>query len=230
MNKDSFEKEMYKIFSNVSSEQLELIYKYKDIVQSENKKYNLTRLDSEDKIYSDFLYESIFVYENLLENKNINLLDIGSGSGIPGILIKILFPNINVYIVESNSKKINFMNLVIDQLNLKNIFLLNERIEELDKKYINFFDIATCRAFAKLKIILEVSMPYLKINGILISPKSINYEFELEESNFIINEFNLDECKIINKTFNNKSHNILVFEKTTEINNKYPRLWKEIIK
>lgn len=202
---------------------------YKEFLQTENKKYNLTRLDQEDVVYESYFYESIINFKKTLFFENMNLLDIGSGSGIPGIVLKIIFPNINLYIVEANKKKCQFMEQLVAKLALKNVYIFNARCEDFIKQYKNFFDLITCRAVASLRIILELAYPGLKINGIGFFLKSQNYLQELNEAQNIILKLNASQPEIEVLKYLEKTFVSLKFVKTKKTDEIYPRTWKEIL-
>lgn len=229
MNFLEFQKKLINDFNWINHNVFDKIEIYKKFLQEENKKFNLTRFDSEDKIYSSYFYESIFVYKDVIENIQQEILDIGSGSGIPGILLAIIFDKSNITIVESNSKKCYFMNDLIEILSIKNVVIINQRAECLDKKMRESFDIGTSRAVSSLKNLIEIITPYLKINGVIVQPKSKQLDFELEKAQTMITKLNLFEEAIIEKEFNGKTHNILVLKKVQKTNLIYPRSWNEII-
>lgn len=204
---------------------------YKNYLQQENKIHNLTRLDKEEEIYQKYFYESILNFHNdLFDNKNMNVLDIGSGSGVPGIFLKILFPHINLYIVESNNKKVNFLNNLVKKLELEDVFISNQRCEDYIKNKIEFFDLVTCRAVAELRILLELSFPGLKINGIGFFLKSSNYLIELDNSKNISSKLKIEEePKIESIEYDGKTFVSLKYIKKNKANNIFPRTWKEIL-
>lgn len=219
-------------FKNIDSNQvIEKITIYKNFLQQENKIHNLTRLDKDEEIYQKYFYESILnFYDDLFDRPNLNVLDIGSGSGVPGIVLKILFPHINLYIVESNLKKVNFLNNLVSKLNLNNVKISNQRCEDYIKDKINFFDLITCRAVAELRILLELSIPGLKIGGIGFFLKSTNYLIELKNSKNISNKLNIiDNPKIEIINYDDKKFVSLKYIKENETNSIFPRSWKEII-
>lgn len=229
MNFSELQKKLKEDFNWIDNDAFSKIEIYKSFLQKENKKFNLTRLDSEEKIYEEYFYESIFVYKNIIKNKQQRILDVGSGSGIPGILIAIVFDKSHITIVEPSQKKCNFMTSLIEILVIKNVTIINERAECIGKSFRDFFDIGTSRAVAPLNVIIEIIVPYLKVNGILIQPKSIQLISELENSQIIMMKLNLLEDKIIEKKLNNKVHKILILRKIKETNLRYPRKWKEIL-
>lgn len=204
---------------------------YKIELQEWNRKFNLTRLDSEEKIYDEYFFNSLSPYLQIEINEKTNFLDIGSGSGIPGILIALFYKKAKVTIIESNLKKCNFMRHIITLLNIVNIKIINERAEIFanETNNIETYDYITSRAFAKLKIFIEISFPLLKINGFLIAPKSEKYQQEIEDAKWIMRTFG---CGILSsnviESFNIKIYNVVI-QKIKSCPQDFPREWKEII-
>jgi 16S rRNA (guanine527-N7)-methyltransferase len=164
MNKHEFEVEIKKIFKNINDNFFSLVDEYKLFLQEYNKKVNLTRLDTEEKIYKDYFYESVIPYKDLDFLKINSVLDIGSGSGIPGVVIKLLYPHIKLTIIESNNKKIAFLKELTKKLNIT-ITLYADRAENIARQHNEQFDLVTSRAVAVLPAILEISIRYVKIGG-----------------------------------------------------------------
>jgi 16S rRNA (guanine527-N7)-methyltransferase len=224
MNKTEFKQHIKSIFPFVSDKFFDKIETYKKFLQEENKKINLTNLSDDEKIYAQYFYESIVPYKELDFNHINSVLDIGSGSGIPGILLKLLFNHTNLTIVESNNKKVNFLNQLINTLDIK-VNIINKRAENIDNQMRETFDLVTSRAVAPLKIILELSVPYAKVNGLIVEPKSLNFEKELQEANFITNKLNIKlQLPMIHFiSINKMTHNVLVYKKIKSTNHLYPR-------
>lgn len=215
-------------------QQIGLLSSYYDIVIEYNKKINLTRITSPE----DFINKNILDTYHLLKYlklKSASLIDIGTGFGVPGIIIKIFIPNYSIYLLDSSKKKCDFLSLVIKKLNLNNITILNTRAESLDKfdkKYFNFFNYAVSRAFGHLQYISEVSLPYLQSNGILICQKSINQTQEIKES--------IDHIKILGGNLINSENyelfhtgvkrNIILIQKLKNSPYGYPRTFNKIKK
>lgn len=229
VDKNDFATLINKFFPNCDKDFSNRIEKYKEFLQLKNKEFNLTRLDKESIVYEQYFFNSLIPYQNIINNDSLKILDIGSGSGIPGVALLCLFPNLQLTIIEPNKKKCVFLNELVKILNLK-ANILNTRAEEVEKKYINYFDIVTSRAVAELKIILEISSIYCKINGMIIVPKSNNYSIELSNAKNIVTILKLNNYKINTFDMQNYHHNVFVFKKTTATPNGYPRTWKEIIK
>jgi 16S rRNA (guanine527-N7)-methyltransferase len=129
MDKSIFIEEVRKIYPNRDIN-FDLFEKYKEYIQKENEFYNLSNIVSDEKIYFEYFFNSILPYSDFNFN-NKELLDIGSGSGIPGIALKIIFPEMKLTIIESNLKKIKFMENLKDILLLDDVTFLNIRAEEI---------------------------------------------------------------------------------------------------
>lgn len=231
MTKELFLNKLKNDFKNIDIDYVsKKIDIYENLLSEYNEKFNLTRLNKKDIIYDQYFYQSIFVYKNVNFQKNIKVLDIGSGSGIPGVVLKILFPNIKLTIIESIKKKCLFLKTLTTALDYSDVEIINDRAEIYGLKNREIFDIVTCRAVAELKIILELSFPLTKINGTMIFPKSLNYLSELENSQDFLSKIGKYEMKVINEIYQDKQFNTLFFYKHEQTSKIFPRQWKDIIK
>ena len=228
MTKEEFTNFLHSI--NATDEQINAFHQYKQLVQTANQHENLTRLCAEDKVYGQYFYNSIYPFTTIDWTKISSMLDVGSGSGIPGIALAILHPKQYLTIVEANTKKINFLNTVVKELNLNNVQLLNERAECMSKMYKNYFDLTTARAVAKIKVILELTIPYLKVNGTCILLKGENWNEELNEAHDIMQALSVKLDHVLTYQERNNSSYALFFTKTKLTSDLYPRKWMEIKK
>lgn len=196
-----------------------------------NKKFNLTAIKTEEEIYLKHFYDSLTLVKGVDLTKNLKILDIGTGAGFPGLVLKIFYPELEITLLDSNHKKIMFLEQVIKRLNLKNITCLNTRAENLPNNYREYFDIVTSRAVAHLRILSELSIPYLKVNGKLIAMKGIS-ETEIEESEKILTELNSNILEVIkfNLPIEGSNRSLIIVEKEKETDKKYPRSYDKIIK
>ena len=144
-----------------------------------NKKINLTSIESEEDIATKHFLDSLTLSKAIDLTKTSTLLDIGSGAGFPGIPLKIVFPNIKITLVDSVKKKVDFTKHIIKTLNLDNVEAISSRSEDLPKDFLESFDIVTSRAVAELKVLSELCLPYVKLNGLFIAYKSKDLENEL---------------------------------------------------
>ncbi|WP_339022731.1 16S rRNA (guanine(527)-N(7))-methyltransferase RsmG [Spiroplasma endosymbiont of Crioceris asparagi] len=170
---------------NLSEKQLQMFKKYFNILIIENKKYNLTTIVEEKDVYLKHFFDSLIPIKDF-EFNNKKIADIGSGAGFPGIPLAIVFENSEFYLIESNSKKCLFLEMVIKQLELKNVKVINSRVEELNHK--EFFDVVTSRAVSKINILIEISSQLITIGGNLVCLKSKSYLQEIGELNNKENE------------------------------------------
>lgn len=159
--------------------QLNQFEMYYNFLIAENKKYNLTAITDEKEVYFKHFYDSLTLVKTNLIKEGISLCDIGSGAGFPSIPIKILFPSIKVTIIESQTKKTQFLKQLINHLKLDNVDIINTRAE--DYAHTAYFDIVTARAVAHLSILNELCMPFVKKGGYFIAMKG-SYQEELEHS------------------------------------------------
>ena len=223
MNKEKFIEMCNKININLNDEKIKKFEKYKDLLKEWNKKFNLTTIIEDEDIYLKHFYDSILVTKSAnFDNKSI--CDIGTGAGFPGIVLAILFDDSKITLLESNAKKVTFLECVKKELNLNNVKIINDRAELYGKNNRELFDIVTCRAVARLKIIIELSAALLKINGLFIPMKS-KVEDEIIESNMICNNVGY---KLIDKLeydlpIENSSRTILIYKKISKTDSKYPR-------
>ena len=207
--------------------------KYKTIIQKYNQIFNLTRLDSDDKIYQNFFLDSLAPYKELdffTQNTNLGLIDIGSGSGIPGVVLKIIFKNLNLTLLEANQKRCEFLKILTQELGLNDVLIWNMRAEDLTQSMRESFDVATPRAVASLDKILEISAAFVKVNGYLIQPKSIKfYEEELKAKN-IIKTLYLERIALKDFWENDYHHLVGVYLKKQITPLQFPRPWNLILK
>ena len=165
MTREEFLLELEKINIKLTNKQLNSLDKYYELLIEKNKKINLTTITQKEEVYLKHFYDSLTITKIINLNENISLADLGTGAGFPGIVLKIVFPNLNITLVDSLNKRINFLNEVIKELDLKNIKTVNSRIEEFSKSNIEKYDVLVSRAVSKTNIILELGTQALKING-----------------------------------------------------------------
>ena len=190
MNKEEFINELKKTNIMLSSTQLDQLDKYYHLLVEWNEKINLTRIIEEKEVYLKHFYDSITLNKVIDLNKHLILCDIGTGAGFPGIVLKIVFPNLKITLIDSLLKRINFLNLVIKKLDLKDIEAIHIRAEDYVKKNKNKFDIVTSRAVSRLSNLLKYSIPLLKKGGYFI-PMKAHCDDELEEIKDTMEKCNL---------------------------------------
>lgn len=161
-------------------EQIEKFYKYMNLLIEWNQKINLTAIVEPKEIIQKHFIDSMSVLDYIQDKKNI--IDVGTGAGFPGIPIKIAKPNINVTLLDSLQKRVNFLAEVVSQLELDKIKAVHSRAEDYAKENRESYDVAISRAVANMSTLVEYLLPYVKQDGIVICMKGPNIEDELEKS------------------------------------------------
>lgn len=230
MNKEQFINELKKININISVDTLSKLDEYYHLLVEENKKYNLTAITEESQVYLKHFFDSLSIVK-IIDLNNQYLLDIGTGAGFPGLVLKIVFPNLKIDLLDSTNKRCLFLQKVINKLELKDINVINARAEEYAKDNREKYDIVTSRAVAPLKHLLEYSIPSLKVNGNFISLKS-NIDEEIKNINNYYNKLYLSKEEIIKfkLPFENSLRTLYKVTKDKVTPSIYPRLYSQIKK
>lgn len=208
-----------------NDKQLSQFYEYMNLLLEWNEKINLTAITEPKEVILKHFIDSLTINKYIGENKT--LADVGTGAGFPGIPLKIYRPDLDVTLVDSLNKRINFLNEVIVKLDLKDINTVHSRIEDFgkDKKYRESFDYVTARAVANLTILSEYLIPISKVNGKCICMKGNDIEEEVKNSKNAINLLGgkitkVDEFKLPNSDI---SRNVIIIDKIKNTPSKYPR-------
>ena len=218
-------------FIKIDENQKNQLVSYMELTLKANESFNLTANDTKESFMIKNIIDSLLIVKNLnLDEKNI--LDLGSGAGLPGIPLAIYYKNTNFTLLEPLTKRANFLKEIAQKLGLKNVKVVNERAEIFIKNARESYDFVTSRAVSRLNILLELSIPFLKVDGKLIAYKGINYQEEINESK---NALDLLYSKIIAieeenlVQINEKRYNIFI-QKNQKTSQKYPREYRLIKK
>ena len=185
MNIEEFINEIKKLGIDVTGEQLEKLEIYCNFLLEYNSHTNLTAIKNKEEVYLKHFYDSLTLVKSIDLTSIENLLDIGTGAGFPGMVLKIFFPNLQIYLVDSNNKKIKFLNELKDKLNVDKVEVINDRIENITSRFINSIDVVTARAVTNLPVLVELALPLVKVNKYFIAMKG-NAQEELENSEYAI--------------------------------------------
>ncbi len=231
MNKEEFIREVEKLGIKVTKKNLEQLEIYCEYLLEYNKHTNLTAIKTKEEVYLKHFYDSLTLCKVIDLTKEESLLDIGSGAGFPGMVLKIFFPNLKVYLVDSNNKKTKFLEELKIKLNVNNLEVINNRIEKLYDLFLNKIDIVTARAVTNLTILSELAIPLVKKDKYFIAMKG-NATEEINESRYAINYLN---CQIETidyfELFNNFGHRTIIkIKKIKESERKSIRSYDKIIK
>ena len=231
MNKEQFIEECNKININLTNEQLNKLENFYIFMTEYNKKTNLTRITDEKEVYLKHFYDSLTINKVINLKNYVSLCDVGTGAGFPGIVLKIVFPNLSITLIESSNKKCTYLTQLIEKLNLKNVSVVCDRSENYSKKIRDKYDIVASRAVANLKVLSELCIPLVKKDGYFIALKSKADE-EIKNSQDILNQLNskIENVCSFNLPYENSLRNIIVIKKEKITDLKYPRNYKDIIK
>ena len=224
MNLDLFIEETKKLGIELTSQQLEKLNQFYELLISWNQKMNLTRITEKEDVYLKHFYDSLTLSKVIDLNQDLTLCDVGSGAGFPGIVLKICFPNLKITLLDSLQKRVNYLNEIIKELDLKNIEAIHTRAEDYAKQNREKFDIVTARAVANLKILSELCIPMVKVNGLFIAMKA-NIEEEIENSTEILKKLDskIEKIETFYLPIENSIRNIIIIQKQKTTNNLYPR-------
>jgi len=218
MKIDSFVKKLKKLKIDCHQKQLEMLNIYYEYLIEYNSHTNLTAITEKEDIYLKHFYDSLTLNSVIDLNQIDNMIDIGSGAGFPGVVLKIFFPHMHVTILDSNNKKTTFVAKLIEKLGLSGIEVVNARAEDYAKDKMNSFDMCVSRAVAFIDIITELSLPLIKKSGKVALMKG-NFENEIVTLKKYQQKLNISNYKI-NKVIlpNNDERNIVILEKEKETN------------
>ena len=186
MKKEEFEKQIREyaeeLGMSLTNMQVDKFFTYMELLLEWNEKINLTAITKPEDIILKHFIDSMTVAQYIKQESKI--VDIGTGAGFPGIPLKIIREDLDIILLDSLNKRINFLKEVIDKLQLTKINAIHSRVEELgkDKKYREKFDVATSRAVANLSTLAEYQIPLVKLDGVCVSMKGSDVKEELELS------------------------------------------------
>lgn len=227
MNIEEFSKELdnkaNKIDVKINQNQIEEFYNYMNLLVEWNEKMNLTAITEPNEVILKHFIDSLTINKYIKENDNI--IDVGTGAGFPGIPVAILNDNVNITLLDSLNKRINFLNEVVNELELKNITTIHSRAEDFGSKEREKYDIATSRAVAALNVLLEYLLPLVKVGGKCICMKGSNANEEIEDAKNAIKILGgeIEKIEEIELPESDIKRTIIVIKKVKETPKKYPR-------
>ncbi len=221
---DELKRQLNNINLKLDNKVVEKLWKFKEIVLEKNKVLNLTGITEEKDFILKHLIDSLSVLP-YIQNSSKDIIDIGTGAGFPGVPIKLAVPKLNITLLDSSKKKVKFLNETIKELGLENIKAISERAEDLgmDKNYREKFDVAISRAVALLPVLVEYSLPFIKVGGIFIAQKSQNEE-EIKSAERAISLLGGKIKEIIPiKIESLPDRSLIIIEKISKTTSNFPR-------
>ena len=211
----------------LSGEQIDQFDKYMQLLLEWNKKFNLTAIKEADENVINHFLDSLSVLKAGLVEDDCNMLDLGTGAGFPGIPLRIAMPGVNITLVDAVNKKVTFLAEVIKELRLDNTIALHGRAEELakQKNMRESYDIVVSRAVAELKVLLEYTIPFVRVGGYSIFNKGPGAKAELKDSKRAADILgaHTPKQKRVFVPFSERTHNLVITKKVKHTPEKYPR-------
>lgn len=211
----------------LNDEQLDQFEKYFQTLVEWNQKMNLTAITEKNEVYLKHFYDSIsaaffYPFENVKD-----VCDVGAGAGFPSIPIKIVYPHLNVTIVDSLNKRIQFLHHLAEILQLNGVNFVHDRAETFGqrKEYREKFEVVTARAVARMSVLSELCLPLVRLDGHFIAMKAANVKEELEQGKKAITVLGgkIEKIHSFTLPIEESERNIVVISKVKETAKKYPR-------
>ena len=231
INKEKFieklESGIKKLNISYSNEQLEQLWEYYLFFIQENKKYNLSTITEPEAVIKKHFLDSLVILNQLDLGQRKRWLDIGTGAGFPGMVLKLFLPGDSFYLLDSSSKKVNFLSQLSYKLGLTGIDATHGRAEDLAQieEWRGSFDYVCSRAVASLNVLLEYAVPFLKIGGFAYLYKGPEYKEEIKAAEQALNILGAEIKETIELDVPGlkAERYLIVIEKTDLTDKKYPR-------
>ena len=231
MNREQFEEELAKLGIELTGLDIINFNAYCDFLKEYNSHTNLTAIADDEGIFLKHFYDSLTITRVIDLNRELKIIDVGTGAGFPGMVLKILFPKLKLTLLDSNNKKITFLKELAQKLNIRDIEFYNGRAEDYVRNNRESFDIVTARAVSKLTVLSELCMPLTKVDCYFIPLKGSNEE-EIKEATFAIKELGgeIEKVDHFELPYDGGTRNIIKIKKVKENENKYARRYDKIVK
>ena len=228
MTVEEFIKALRKNGIELSNRQLEQFNIYYHLLVEWNSKVNLTAITEEKEVYLKHFYDSLApIWNNIWDDSFKKVCDVGAGAGFPSIPIKIVKPNLELTIIDSLNKRINFLEHLVSELKLDNVHCVHARAEEagLDSKYRGQFDLVTARAVAALNVLSEYCLPLVSKGGYFLALKGQYDEDEIKDAKKAIQVLGakLEDKLIFTLPIEESERTLIRIRKTLDTPKKYPR-------
>ena len=211
----------------LTEKQLDQFLCYKELLVEWNQKMNLTAITEDVEVITKHFLDCLTVYSSLDLTEIETLADVGTGAGFPGMVLKIAFPHIQITLIDSLNKRLNFLNHVIETLGLKKITCVHGRAEDVgnNKAYREKFDVCASRAVANLAVLSEYTLPFVRQGGYLIALKGQKLDEELEQGKKAIKILGgrIEEILDVTVPGTDLNHRIAKIKKINQTPKQYPR-------
>ena len=211
---------------NLTDKMIEQLNFYAEYLKEYNEKINLTAITEYEDVLDKHFYDSLLLIDRKLEG---TLVDVGTGAGFPGVVLKIVCPDLKIILVEPIMKRCTFLNSLIEKLELKNIEVVNTRGEDYSLNHREEYDYVSARAVSNLNALIEVCGAMVKVNGYFICLRGKDGLAEIDGAAKAIKTMGFEIEKISQEAlFDGSSRVISYFKKVVKTDKKYPRKYSII--
>lgn len=199
---------------------------YQQLLEKWNRRINLMRYGSSEELYRSHFLDSLWCSAPGFFKRGALAVDIGSGAGLPGIPLKICFPGVDMHLLESQQKRVGFLNQVIGELELDGCQVIAGRAESIGRseEYRGYYDIAVSRAVASLPVLVELSLPLLKRCGVMVALKGRKAEEEIKQAEYAIEKLGGELLGTWKYHFEGEEgRSVVVVKKVMETPDEFPR-------
>jgi len=222
-----FEKALEKLNIQLNEKQMYQFTTYYEMLVETNKVMNLTAITEYDEVVDKHFVDSLSLIQAIDLDQPLKVIDVGTGAGFPGIPLKIAFPQLKIVLLDSLNKRINFLNRVIEALELTDIETIHGRAEDFGRnpEYREKFDLCVSRAVANLSTLSEYCLPFIQVGGHFIPYKSGKIQEEMEASRRAVTLLggNIAECLSYNLADTDMERSLVIIEKVKPTKKAYPR-------
>lgn len=222
---DKFEKGLEDLGISLNETQIKQFLDYYELLVETNKVMNLTAITEFDEVIEKHFLDSLSLCRIYDLNREIRVLDLGTGAGFPGVPLKIAFPQIRLVLADSLNKRIKFLENVVGELSLQNVSCVHGRAEEMgrNKEYREQFDLCVSRAVANLSSLSEYCIPFVKEGGAFISYKSGEIEEEANAAKKAISVLGGELREIYKFDLYEQKRSFVIIYKKKKTPKAYPR-------
>ena len=213
----------------VSKQQLERFQRYMEVLMEWSERVSLTAVRDEEGIQRRHFLESAALVPALHEQgftlQEHSLIDVGSGAGIPGIPLKILEPSLRLTLVEAKQRKAEFLIALLPELGISDVTVLTRRSEEVahDPRHREQYDFAVAKALAPLRTLAELTLPFVRMGGLVLAPKGKETDTEVKDARVALETLKGSVRAIEPIRLSEPPQNVVIIDKELPTPPRFPR-------
>ena len=209
MNKELFIEELSKLNIQLKEKQIQQLDKYYELLIEWNEKINLTRITEYEDVYLKHFYDSLTIAKVVNLSTKKTLCDVGTGAGFPGIVLKIVYPNLKITLVDSLQKRVNYLNEIVNELGLEDIHAIHSRGEDFKET----FDVVTARAVANIEKLVTYTMHLVNKDGIFVAMKgNIDDELTAQVEKKLSKKYKIEQIEKFLLPIENSNRSLIVIK------------------